>query len=877
MLRFLSPPPPPDESGGAAADAAGHDEDAGAVRDTTTEEGRVVLLPPPPPAKGGEPTRAAAVALDSPDGARFRRSSPTTRFRRTWHGAVAQHRLSHHHHAFPFAAGHNAAAGGSSHDRSGSSSRDNRRDSDLSNNNPDQRKRDADGDDDGGGTTTKENGSLGNSTSSRKKKKGKRENVFRRTWHGSHHHRGGGTATTPTAHWWRSSRHDAHGLPNRHDFFHGHGTGSRRRRQQPTSPGGGINVFRATRQGSVRAAQTTQHAFSNLFRSVEEFFFPKSPPFRHAEDNNSSNSHALRTVPKVPGGVLMLECRTEDEHRARVRSCMTKMKGLHSWEGLKSIGLEYRWLPCGAHSAAVAVGAAETSPSADCIPEGENEDASDVSDLLESPADMVAGSISNWMGWSASGTAKSPSSSSSLRQPDVVSTVSTSVRSLCSDDVPSTTDMSLEGQPESDSELLPCMFCMRRLYHIESGTLVTADNRKLYIADGDMYDEVARLCQEYAHECMCREANLRWVTIEDVPRNSESTEHQQDASKRAAKKGEKKKNKQKPADCIPTGPIRVLVNDEHPLVNRSTGNDYVRRETRPCVLIATGRGKVRAGIFSRQNLIATGMEAATALPLVREARHRGLDVILVDPNVHGDRWGFVAFEKTMNFIADRCSGGSDGTASITTAVDDGEEQPRERQQQTGASNLDLLVISHSASGGHLARYLLDRPDDSLSQFRAVAFTDSTHNIQWAKTKDRPALYDYLESDRCVYFRSSEVRENHENSKWYLHSPGEPIKTDTFWQRRFGKIKTYWAGTNEHSMTNWYSHASIWRHFDSFLLDGGNNNSSGNDTGSRSNEDIIGVETMKTGAGGEESDDQVVDPYHNGEFRSRGSSGKVIQL
>jgi hypothetical protein len=56
----------------------------------------------------------------------------------------------------------------------------------------------------------------------------------------------------------------------------------------------------------------------------------------------------------------------------------------------------------------------------------------------------------------------------------------------------------------------------------------------------------------------------------------------------------------------------------------------------------------------------------------------------------------------------------------------------------------------------------------------------------------------------------------DGNQWYLHSTGEPFQTDTFWQHRFGTIKTYWAGTNEHSLTNWYAHAKIWEHFDRFL-------------------------------------------------------------
>ena len=39
------------------------------------------------------------------------------------------------------------------------------------------------------------------------------------------------------------------------------------------------------------------------------------------------------------------------------------------------------------------------------------------------------------------------------------------------------------------------------------------------------------------------------------------------------------------------------------------------------------------------------------------------------------------------------------------------------------------------------------------------------------------------------------------------------ETDSFWIHRFGKVKTMWAGTADHALTNWAAHSSIWDHFD----------------------------------------------------------------
>jgi hypothetical protein len=177
----------------------------------------------------------------------------------------------------------------------------------------------------------------------------------------------------------------------------------------------------------------------------------------------------------------------------------------------------------------------------------------------------------------------------------------------------------------------------------------------------------------------------------------------------------------------------------------------------------------------------------TALPLVREAKRRGFRIVVIDPNVHGDAQGYNTFRKTMDFVlSDQCFGG-------------GRQPP-------------LVYMCHSASGGHMARHLLEAPAEDIHNIQAVAFTDSTHSVQWAKTNQ--VLHDFLQSPKCVYFRSSREQDGVDVNKWYLHAAGQPVQTDSFWVHRFGTIRTLWAGTNEHSLTNWFAHAKIWEHFDS---------------------------------------------------------------
>jgi hypothetical protein len=299
---------------------------------------------------------------------------------------------------------------------------------------------------------------------------------------------------------------------------------------------------------------------------------------------------------------------------------------------------------------------------------------------------------------------------------------------------------------------------MTRLFHSASDTMITATNRKEFIADGDMYDAIARITQEYAQEIMARDGELQWATVCEAGNNPE--------------------------------PVRALV-------SRELLQDETIMDREPTLLIATGKGKVRAGIFSRQHLLTSGLECSTAVPIVREAKKRNMLVVIMDPNVHGDRFGMMTFEKTMGYIFRHWE-----AADVK-----GNNPP--------LSQRDLFVLSHSQSGAQLARYLLDKAEFYIPHLRAVAFTDSTHNIQWAKTKNFHELKDFLESDDCVYFRCSK---GHSNDPLLnpLTSLGEEVDTDDFWKHRFGNIRTLCAGTSEHSLTNWFARCHIWEHFDSRL-------------------------------------------------------------
>lgn len=295
-----------------------------------------------------------------------------------------------------------------------------------------------------------------------------------------------------------------------------------------------------------------------------------------------------------------------------------------------------------------------------------------------------------------------------------------------------------------------CDDCVTRLFHKQSNVMIEDHNRKQFVSDGTMYDAVARLCMECAHETMVEEGNMQWVEIDG---------------------GDEKK-----------GPIHALVSSTHPAAG---GSDL----TRPTLLVVTGKGKVRAGIFSRQHIITTGIEPSTGLFIIREAKKRNMNVVMLDPNVLGEREAYDVIEKSMTKIFSHIEQGGDETT----------EYP-------------LFVQAHSAAGSHVVRYLLDYSAAYLPHIRAMAFTDSTHNIQWARKL--PDLQTFLQSQAAVYFRSSKKQDS--NCKSQDAGLEIALEKDEHWIRRFGKIRTCWAGTTEHSLTDWSARAFIWEHYDRHL-------------------------------------------------------------
>ncbi|GKY96061.1 hypothetical protein MPSEU_000566300 [Mayamaea pseudoterrestris] len=536
------------------------------------------------------------------------------------------------------------------------------------------------------------------------------------------------------------------------------------------------------RQSSKQMNETVRATVTRLLKALKCFFFPKL-----ADDILAARSNSAVTM--VRAGILLHGCSDETEHYAKIKESVELVKDLRGEEGLRALGFEYRMLPCANHAPTDRCD--EDDDEDECNDFIDHEDGQCLVDVVYEqqpvgqPKQVERGSEASFLHEAKEDLVQLNDKSSDVVTTDQASdnpylysmqpfSYSESLRSVVTD----TCDVDdLLDEPVSAFSSGPkCMLCMRRLYHIATDTLVTLANRKVFIADGNMYESVARLCQENAIDAMCHEAKLEWLDVDIRDANGPG--------------GSQDEN------------LRVLVNATHPCLHLQASDDGARDAMagRPSLLIATGRGKVRAGVFSREHLMGSGMELATALPMVREAMRRNMNVIIVDHNVCGEVNGFANFKKTMDAIANRLAEGTTGM----------------ELSDQGLSYHALYVVAHSASGGHLCRYLLEKQTHYLPRIQAIAFTDSTHNIQWCKRKRLTELTNLLESKKCVYFRSSKAREQDDNSLWYLHRSGEPIQTDEFWQHRFGTVNTYWAGTNEHSLTNWYAHVKIWHHFDDML-------------------------------------------------------------
>jgi hypothetical protein len=294
-------------------------------------------------------------------------------------------------------------------------------------------------------------------------------------------------------------------------------------------------------------------------------------------------------------------------------------------------------------------------------------------------------------------------------------------------------------------------------------------------------------------------------------------------------------------------------------------NNNTNNTTKSTLLIATGRGKVRAGIFSRHHLLTSGIQVGTAWHFIREARthHRNWGVAIIDPNARGEEVGYETFKRSVSRLfscddlgalvetSDECIGDHQQQQqqqqgvmprqqSVNSFISTGSSSINNRTTTTPSSTSAIYILAHSAAGGQLVRHLREDPT-LLPSIKAIAFTDSTHNVQWCKSN--PTLKEFLQKENCVYIRSNDVRSSqscvrvssrgkdiqagpstgavsaaaticrNKSCSCITQASGQTVDTDQFWQHRFGDIRTVWAGTPDHSLSNYSGLDCIMDHFD----------------------------------------------------------------
>ena len=154
---------------------------------------------------------------------------------------------------------------------------------------------------------------------------------------------------------------------------------------------------------------------------------------------------------------------------------------------------------------------------------------------------------------------------------------------------------------------------------LQTPILITPTNRPNYIANGIMYELVSTLAQQAVHDIMRREFDLEWVTVCDDGASGEPVRALVDKDHMLVLK----------EPSLPQRNVNDDDGDDLPeekkeeMISSSSTTAYIRSnkkndKKKGTLLVATGRGKVRAGIFSRQHLLTGGLELWSAWHMIRE-------------------------------------------------------------------------------------------------------------------------------------------------------------------------------------------------------------------------------------------------------------------
>ena len=161
----------------------------------------------------------------------------------------------------------------------------------------------------------------------------------------------------------------------------------------------------------------------------------------------------------------------------------------------------------------------------------------------------------------------------------------------------------------------------------EEAVMITPTNRQQFIADGTMYDAIATCSQQVVHDKMCKAFGLQWVTVCDeqqqhiralVDRDHtmllEEDENRWVVQKLMNDNEEKKGDEDEEEEDEDSSAMLKSTSKIKPPTSTN--------RTKTTLLIATGRGKVRAGIFSRHHRkLLTGTAIILSLLFLCSSQH----------------------------------------------------------------------------------------------------------------------------------------------------------------------------------------------------------------------------------------------------------------
>lgn len=238
------------------------------------------------------------------------------------------------------------------------------------------------------------------------------------------------------------------------------------------------------------------------------------------------------------------------------------------------------------------------------------------------------------------------------------------------------------------------------------------------------------------------------------------------------------------------------------------------------LVLIHGSGVVRAGQWARRLIINKDLDSGTQIPFINKAMQEGYGVIVLNPNENAlevekardpsaDAWDEPAEKRERK---EECEGEN---------KKDGHEKYRKPQKERETKHIpirensspeehtlyvwdhfisrslakNIFVVAHSYGGLSFVELMIQREDEVMLHVRAVAMTDSVHNV-WHQRPSR-STREWLQERCCNWVSSPEP----------LDTPVDSLLPDCL--RRS-------AGTEFHELTSWSSFQSIFQFFEEHL-------------------------------------------------------------